>query len=166
MSLQNKKMINYHIKGLYKTTCYKTKSNFSQFFFSHRRLLKCFFSFLIKAFKNFEKLIIFHWQAFIVYKNGENLKMLIEIFCQKLTVSNVILTFLYHLKPKIFFVGIERHHLSKSLDPSLQIKINFMIITTSMIYTLFKSQFVPSPPEVFCFAMVSQTPRIRCLENS
>ena len=94
-------MINYHIKGLYKTTCYKTKSNFSQFFFSHWLLHKCFFSFLIKAFANFEKLIRFHWQAFIVYKNGENLKMLIEIFCQKLIVSNVILAFLDHLKPKI-----------------------------------------------------------------
>ena len=31
--------------------------------------------------------------------------MLIEIFCQKLIVSNVILAFLDHLKPKIFFVG-------------------------------------------------------------
>ena len=166
MSLQNKKMINYHIKGLYKSTCYKTKSNFSEFFFSHWLLHKCFFSFLIKAFVNFKILIRFHWQAFIIYKNGENLKMLIEIFCQKPTVSNAILTFLYHLKPKIFFVGIERHHLLKSLDPSLQIKINFMIITTSMVYTLFKSEVVSSPPEVFRFAMVSQTPRIRCLENS
>ena len=49
--------------------------------------------------------IRFHWQAFTVYKNGENLKMLIEIFCQKVIVSNVILAFLDHLKPKIFFVG-------------------------------------------------------------
>ena len=101
MSLRSKKMLNYHIKEPYKTACYKTKSNFSRFFFSQ----KCFFSFLIKAFANFEKLIRFHWQAFIVYKNGENLKMLIEIFCQKLVVSNVILAFLDHLKPKILFVG-------------------------------------------------------------
>ena len=92
MNLQNKKMINYHIKGLYKTTCYKAKSNFSQFFFM---------SFLVKTFVNFENLIRFHWQALIVY-NGENLKMLIEIFCQN---SNVILAFLDHLKPKIFFAG-------------------------------------------------------------
>ena len=42
MSLRNKKMINYHLKGLHKTTCYKTKSNFSQFFFSHW-LYECFF---------------------------------------------------------------------------------------------------------------------------
>ena len=103
--LAKQKMINYHIKGLFKATCYKTKSNFSQFFFSHWLLLKCFFSFLIKAFANFEKLIKFHWQASIVYKNGKNLKMSIEIFCQKPIVSNVILAFLYHLKPKIFFVG-------------------------------------------------------------
>ena len=93
MSLQNKKMINYHIKGLYKTTCYKTKSKFSQFFFSHWLVHKCFFSFLIKAFANFKKLIRFRWQDFIVYKNGKKLKMLIEIFCQKLIVSNIILAF-------------------------------------------------------------------------
>ena len=102
MSLRNKKMINYHIKGLYKTTCYKTKSNFSQFFFFYRLLHKCFFSFLIKAFANFEKLIRFHWQAFILCKNGENFKMPIEIFCQKLIISNVNLAFLDHLKPNFF----------------------------------------------------------------
>ena len=98
-------MINYHIKGLYKTTFYKTKSRFFQFFFSHWLLHKFFFSFLIKAFSNFEKLIRFLRQGFIVYKNGENLRMPIQIFCQKLIVSNVILAFLDHLKPKIFFVG-------------------------------------------------------------
>ena len=105
MILQNKKMINCQIKGLYKTTCYKTKSNFSQFFFFHWRLRKCFFSFFINAFEDFENLIRFHWQAFIVHKNRENLKMLIEIFCPKFIVSNVILVFLNHPKPKIFFVG-------------------------------------------------------------
>ena len=108
MSLQNKKMINYHIKGLYKTTCYKTKSNFSQFFFSHWLLRELFFSFLIKVFANFEKLIIFYRQACIVYKickNRENLNILIEIFCPKLIVSNVILAFLDRLKPKIFNHG-------------------------------------------------------------
>ena len=104
MSLWYKKMINYHIKGLCKTTCYKTKPDFSQFFFSHWLLHKRFFSFLMKAFANFEKLTRFHWQAFIVYKNEKNLKMLTEIFCRKLTVSNVILAFLDHLKPKVFFV--------------------------------------------------------------
>ena len=59
----------------------------------------------MKVFANFQQLIRFHWQTFIENKNGENLKTLIEIFCQKLIVSNVILTFLDHLKPKIFFVG-------------------------------------------------------------
>ena len=58
----------------------------------------------MKAFANFEKFTRFHWQAFIVYKNEKNLKMLTEIFCRKLTVSNVILAFLDHLKPKVFFV--------------------------------------------------------------
>ena len=105
MSLRNYKMISYHIKDFYKTTCFKTTSNFSQYFFSHLLLHKCFFSSLIKAFSNFEKLIKFHWQTFIVNNNGENLKILIEIFCQKLIVSDVILAFLDHLKPKIFFVN-------------------------------------------------------------
>ena len=49
--------------------------------------------------------ITFHWQAFIVYKNEENLKKLIELFRQNLIVSNFILAFLDHQKPKIFFVG-------------------------------------------------------------
>ena len=77
----------------------------SPIFLSFSFLIDCFFSFLIKAFANFQKLIRFHWQTFIVYKNGENLKMLMEIFCSKLIVSNVILVFLGHLKRKIFFVG-------------------------------------------------------------
>ena len=42
--------------------------------------------------------------------------MLTEIFCQKLIVSNVILVFLDHPKPKVFF---KRHPFSKSLNPPL-----------------------------------------------
>ena len=63
-----------------------------------------------------------HWQTFSVYKNGENLKILIEIFRQKLIVSNVIFAFLDLV---IFFVGqpvvvdIVRPPFSKPLDPSL-----------------------------------------------
>ena len=98
-------ILTYSHKWLCKTTCYKTKSNFSQFFCPHWLLQKRFFSFLIKAFANFEKLIRFHLQSFSVYKDGENLKMLIEMFRQKLVVSNVILAFLDHLKLKIFFVS-------------------------------------------------------------
>ena len=100
MGLRIKKIINYYIKGLYKTNCYKTKSNFSQFSFSHWRLHNFVSLSLSKRLQIFN-----HWQAFIVYKNGENLKMLTEIFCQKLIVSNVILAFLDHLKRTIFFVG-------------------------------------------------------------
>ena len=77
-----------------------------QFFYS---LIDCcmsvFFSFVIKAFVSFEKLIIFHRQAFVLYKNVENLKVLIKIFRQKLLVSSVILAFLDHLKLKFFFLG-------------------------------------------------------------
>ena len=36
-------------------------------------------------------------------ENIQNLKMIIEIFCQKLIVSKVILAFLDHLKRNIFF---------------------------------------------------------------
>ena len=61
--LAKQKMINYRIKGLYKKTCCKAKSNFSQSFFSHWLLHKCFIFFLIKTFANFEKMIRFHWQA-------------------------------------------------------------------------------------------------------
>ena len=43
-----------------------------------------------KAFVESEKLIRFHHQAFIICQNGQNLKVLIEIF---------------HLKPRIFFAG-------------------------------------------------------------
>ena len=93
MSLQSKKKVSYHFKGLYKTICYKRKFNFCQFFFSHWLIYECFFTFPIKTFVNLEKVIRFHWQVFIVYKNGENLKILVEIFHQKLKVSNVILTF-------------------------------------------------------------------------
>ena len=55
----------------------------------------------MKALANFETLIRFYWQAFIGYKNGENFKKLIEIFYQKLIISNVILVFLDRLKAKI-----------------------------------------------------------------
>ena len=55
-----KKMISYHLKGLHKLVCYKTKSNFSQFFSSHWLLYECFFSFLINALVNFEKFIRFY----------------------------------------------------------------------------------------------------------
>ena len=66
--------------------------------------MSVFFSFAIKAFVSFEKLIRFHRQAFIVYRNAENLKILIEIFRQKLLVSDVILAL--NLKPKMFFLGL------------------------------------------------------------
>ena len=60
LSLRNKKKkINFHFKGLYKTTF--SKSTFPQFFFSHWLLYNCFFSFLIKALVNFEKLVRSYW---------------------------------------------------------------------------------------------------------
>ena len=118
---KTKKLINYHIKGLYKTTCYKTKSKFSLFFLFSLTAVEVFFTLsLWSRFSNFEKLVRFHWQAFIPYKNRQNLKMLKEIFCQKLIVSNVILVFLDHLKRKIFFVGQPRWQ-TESASPLFKI---------------------------------------------
>ena len=63
------------LKGFVKELVKKTKFIFSQFSL---------------AFVNFEKLTRFHRLDFIVYRNGENLKILIDIFRQKHVVSNVI----------------------------------------------------------------------------
>ena len=117
-------MTEYCFKGLYKTNCYKTNSNFCQFSFLIDCCMSVFFSFLIKAFVNFEKLIRFHRQAFVVHKNEENLKIVMEIFLQKLLVSNVFLAFSDHLKPKLIFVrqpvvDIERLPFSKFHEPPL-----------------------------------------------
>ena len=60
--------------------------------------------FFLFPYENFGKLIRFHWEALIVHKNEENLKMLIEIFYQKLFVSNVILAFLDRLKPTVLLI--------------------------------------------------------------
>ena len=105
MSLQNKNMIIIILKGFIKQLVIKQSQFFPQFLFSHWLLYVCFSSFFIKAFANFKKLIRFYWQAFILYKNGESFKILIEIFRQKRIVSDIILAFLDHLKPKIFLVG-------------------------------------------------------------
>ena len=78
---------NYHFKGLYKTTCYKTKSNFSQFCYSHWLLHEGFFSFLIKAFVKSENLIRFHHQAFIISKHREKLKIQVVAWGFSLKIS-------------------------------------------------------------------------------
>ena len=54
--------------------------------------MRVFLSFVIKAFAKFKKLIRFHrHQAYIICKIGLILKILTEIICQKLLVSNAIL---------------------------------------------------------------------------
>ena len=58
----------------------------------------------LKVFVKIRNLIRFHHQAFIICKNRQSLKMLVEVIRQKI-VSNVILAFLHYLKPRIFFVG-------------------------------------------------------------
>ena len=59
MRLRNKKMINYHIKRLYKTACYKNVPTFLSFF-SHWLLHKCFSLFLSKPLQ-----ILDNWYDFI-----------------------------------------------------------------------------------------------------
>ena len=59
--------------------------------------------------------IRFHWQAFIVYKNGENLKILTEIFCQKLTDSNVILASANHSEFSLPWIFTQRVFKVKTL---------------------------------------------------
>ena len=77
------KMINVILEGFI-NNCYKTKSVWVFFLFSYKSVCK-------------------FWKT--EYKNGGNLKILKEIFCQKFIVSNVILASLDRLKPKNFFVG-------------------------------------------------------------
>ena len=92
-------------------------------------------------FANFEKLIRFHPHAFIVYKNEENLKILIEMFCQKRIVSNVLLALLENfLRPRYSAPS----PFSKSLDPpldwhvfmgqSLEILNVFNVVTLKQIF--------------------------------
>ena len=45
------------------------------------------------------------------------------------------------------------------------IKINYMIIFTSMVYTLFKSKFVSMSTKISRCTMVTRKPKIRCLKN-
>ena len=69
-------------------------------------------------------------------------KILIEILRQKFIVSNVILAFLDHLKPKIFFFSANhdgRHRappLSKSLDLPLIESFFFQYLAISRLITL------------------------------
>ena len=79
MSLQNKELAFINIKGLYKTTCYKAKS-----FISFSFLIDfCISAFSLSlSFANFRKIDKISLASFLfAHKNGENLKILIEIFC-------------------------------------------------------------------------------------
>ena len=77
------KMINCHFQRLHKITCQIKQSQTS---LSFSLLIDCCMSFFscLKAYVNLEKLIKFYRQAFIICKNGENLKILKEISRQKL----------------------------------------------------------------------------------
>ena len=112
MIFRNKKTISYHIKGLYKTTCYKTKYNFSQFSF----LIDCCMSVFLFPYERvckFWEIDKIHQQAFFVYKIGKELETLIEMFCQKLkflmlfwpfkTISNLKFSSSANMEPPPLF---------------------------------------------------------------
>ena len=98
MSLQNKKMINYHIKNIIKQPVIKQGPTFLSFSFLIDGYISVFSLSLSKLLQILKKISL-------LVKNGKNFKILIELFYQTLIVSNVVLAFLDHLKPKIFFVS-------------------------------------------------------------
>ena len=140
----------YDFKGLYKTTWYKTKSIFFQFSYPHWLIYECLFSFLIKALINSKKLIRFYHQAFIICKNRENLKILIEIFPQKLIVPKKSFGFIpsktyFFFHPPIIVANALLF--LKSLDPLLSLmslflenvtlhKYSFDLIVTTYMFAL------------------------------
>ena len=103
------------LKGFLKTTCYKTKSNFSKFFYFLWLLYQCFSSFLIKAFVKCETLTRLYHQNFVICKNGENLKILIELFCQKLLM--LFWPFWTICKTNFFLLLSNHDHWRRALPP-------------------------------------------------
>ena len=116
--------------------------------------------------------------SFFDFKSKNELQKILSFFnfrfqIEKWKMRNFQNSFCFLIKKRIILSvhGLVRFSLfilMKKLKNELlkQIKINFMIIITSIVYTLFKSQFVSSPPKVFRCAMVTRTPRIRFLKNS
>ena len=84
-----KKWLIIILKGFIKQSVIKQSLTFLSFC-SHWLLHKSLLSSLIKAVANFVKMIRFRRQPFIVHKNGENLKILIEKSYQKRIISSVI----------------------------------------------------------------------------
>ena len=98
-----KKILIIILKGLYKTTFHKTKSNlFSQFFFSHWQLHEFFFLFFYQSVCKFLKLYKILLASFHCVKKWRKFENTDRNILPK---TNVILTFLNNLKPKFFFVG-------------------------------------------------------------
>ena len=93
-----------HFKWLYKTSCYKTKSNFSQFLYSNLLLYECFFSFLNTSVCKIWKVdktssssfyYIWKWRKF--ENTDRNISWKLLIFCENYYYFD-------RLKPKVFFV--------------------------------------------------------------
>ena len=93
-----------HFKWLYKTSCYKTKSNFSQFLYSNLLLYECFFSFLNTSVWKIWKVdktssssfyYIWKWRKF--ENTDRNISWKLLIFCENYYYFD-------RLKPKVFFV--------------------------------------------------------------
>ena len=86
-----------------KITCYiKQSPNFLSFSFLIDYCMSIFFSFLIKAYVNLEKMINFVGKFSLKWRKLENTEGNVS---PKTLVSNVLLAFLDQWKPKIFFVG-------------------------------------------------------------
>ena len=94
-----KKRLIIILKGFIKQPVIKQSPTFLSFSF----LTDCCMSVFLFPYQSVSKFWK-NWSDFID-KNQENVKILLEIFCQKLIVSNVTLAFLDHLKPKVFFAG-------------------------------------------------------------
>ena len=100
-----KKWLVVTLKDFLKQIVIKQTPTFLSFSYLIDCCNKCYFLFPYQSIYKFLKIDKISLAGFLVYKNDENLKMLIETFCQKLTVSKVILAFLDYLKPNIFLVG-------------------------------------------------------------
>ena len=120
------KTINHNFKGLYKMTCDKANSTFSQYFYTYWALrVWPFFLFPYKSVCKILKIDKISSSAFIICENEQNLKTLIEIFCQNCIDLNVIFAFLDHLKLKIYSLASHGDHqrtpsFSTSVHPPLK----------------------------------------------
>ena len=94
--------------------------------------------------KNWQK---FHWQDFILYKTGENLKVWIEIFCQKF---NVVLAFSSanhggrHKEQILFKISgsVSAHCLCPCIYPCIYLVYIYVLSTDFTLKYFFATVFI------------------------